>query len=252
MTRRPSRRPGCRVLVRRPEPAQLRLDRRDGGGFRSQLPVQRDRADQDARADILDRLPELGRHGRCHLVRVGHYPADRRPEVVRPVHVAPRVATGWIWAKLCACSATRMPATWGARSMEVRTARSPGLAGGRNDAECCQVVLAVADYRSARPSRPPRRDGALARMLQSRCHRSAWLRRCLDGHRPRPLSEAPANVRPCRARRSDFANKVARPALPRGREGNSCPGPESSLRYCLSSWLPAARLGWRWHSRSAP
>ena len=68
------------------EPAQLRLDRCDRRGLRSQLPLERDRADEDAQTDIIERLAELGRHGRCQLLGVRQRAADRRPEVVGPVH----------------------------------------------------------------------------------------------------------------------------------------------------------------------
>ena len=73
------------------EPGQLRLDRCDGRGLRSQLPVERDGADEDAQADIIERLAELGRHGRCQLLGVRQHAADRRPKVVGPVHREPRV-----------------------------------------------------------------------------------------------------------------------------------------------------------------
>ena len=72
------------------EPAQLRLDRRDRRGLRSQLPVERDGADEDARADVIERLAELGRHGRGQLLGVWQHAADRRPELVGRVHGSPQ------------------------------------------------------------------------------------------------------------------------------------------------------------------
>ena len=72
------------------EPAQLRLDRRGGRGLRSQLPVHRDRADEDARADIVERLAELGRHGRRQLLGAWQHAADRRPELVASSPWPPR------------------------------------------------------------------------------------------------------------------------------------------------------------------
>ena len=85
-------RPDGRGPSTRLEPPQLGLDRGDRRGLRSQLPVERDGADEDARADIIERLAELGRHGQRHLLGVWQHAPDRRPEVVAPVHVGPRVA----------------------------------------------------------------------------------------------------------------------------------------------------------------
>ena len=96
--RGPAFRPGVRPASRprrgdlRPrtirwlEPAQLRLDRRGGRCLRSQLPIERDGADEDAQADIVERLAELGCHGGRQLLGAWHHAADRRPEIVVRVH----------------------------------------------------------------------------------------------------------------------------------------------------------------------
>ena len=69
-------RPGS---LRRLKPAQLRLDRRGGRGLRTELPVEGDGADEDAQADIIEGLVELGRHGRCQLLGAREHSADRGP-----------------------------------------------------------------------------------------------------------------------------------------------------------------------------
>ena len=61
---------------------QLRLDRRGGCRLRSELPVERDRADEDAQTDIVERLIELSGHRRRKFLGSGStrriVPIDRR------------------------------------------------------------------------------------------------------------------------------------------------------------------------------
>ena len=111
--------------LRRLEPAQLRLDRRGGRGLRSQLPVERDGADEDARTDIIERLAELGRHGRRQLLGVRQHAADRRPEVVGSVHDDP---TGEGEAPPAMWPCCRNCATVGAASCMVGSSALPVVA----------------------------------------------------------------------------------------------------------------------------
>ena len=123
-------RPGGRVPVgdwSRPSSASIAAAAAASG---PSCPLSAMRADEDARADIIERLAELGRHGRRQLLGVRQHAADRRPEVVAPVHVDPRFALRRRSWRGCAVPAIATPSFFSIGAM-FRRSPSPTIANDR-------------------------------------------------------------------------------------------------------------------------